>query len=83
MKQIWKYKLSESGIEMPIDAEILSVQLQNDIPHIWAMVSPQNELEKRKFVIVGTGQSFDDTNMKYIGTYQDGPFVWHLFGIQF
>ena len=47
MKQIWKYKLSESGIEMPIDAEILSVQLQNDVPHIWAMVSPQNELEKR------------------------------------
>ena len=83
MKQIWKYKLSESAIEMPIDAEILSVQLQNDVPHIWAMVSPQNELEKRKFAIVGTGQSFDDTNMKYIGTYQDGPFVWHLFGIQF
>jgi hypothetical protein len=83
MKQIWKYKLSESAIEMPIDAEILSVQLQNDVPHIWAMVSPQTELEKRKFAIVGTGQSFDDTNMKYIGTYQDGPFVWHLFGIQF
>jgi hypothetical protein len=28
---------------------------------------------------VGTGESFDETNMTYIGTYQESPFVWHLF----
>ena len=81
MKQIWKYKV-ENVIEMPKGAEILSVQIQNGEMFnacIWAKVNSENELEKRKFVIIGTGHSFDDTNMKYIGTYQDGPFVWHLF----
>jgi hypothetical protein len=79
--QIWKYRLREQGIEMPMDAKVLSVQLQDDIPHIWAMVNPHRERELRNFVIIGTGQSFDDTNMKYIGTYQHNPFVWHLFEI--
>jgi hypothetical protein len=81
VKQIWKYKV-ENVIEMPLDAEILDVQLQNGQMFnacIWAKVNPENELEKRKFVVIGTGHSFDDTNHKYIGTYQDGPFVWHLF----
>jgi hypothetical protein len=83
VKQIWKYKV-ENVIEMPLDAEILDVQLQNGQMFnacIWAKVNPENELEKRKFVVIGTGHSFDDTNHKYIGTYQDGPFVWHLFEI--
>ena len=81
IKQIWKYKV-ENIIEMPKGAEILSVQIQNGQMFnacIWVKVNPENELEKRKFVVIGTGHSFDDTNMKYIGTYQDGPFVWHLF----
>ncbi len=81
MKQIWKYKV-ENVIEIPKGAEILSVQIQNGQMFnacIWVKVNPENELEKRKFVVIGTGHSFDDTNMKYIGTYQDGPFVWHLF----
>jgi hypothetical protein len=49
---------------------------------IWAKVSPENELEKRQFLVVGTGHTFDDTDMVYIGTYQDGPFVWHLFEVK-
>ena len=83
IKQIWKFKV-ENVIEMPKGAEILFVQIQNRQMFnacIWAKVNPENELEKRKFVVIGTGHSFDDTNMNYIGTYQDGPFVWHLFEI--
>jgi hypothetical protein len=82
-KQIWKYTLSGiiSNIEMPLDAEILTVQLQNGQPTIWALVNSKNELENRNFAIVGTGNPFDDTNHKYIGTFQDSPFVWHLFEI--
>jgi hypothetical protein len=84
IKQIWKYKV-ENVIEMPIDAEILSVQIQNGQMFnacIWAKVNPENELEKRQFVVIGTGHTFDDSDMEYIGTYQDGPFVWHLFEVK-
>jgi hypothetical protein len=69
---------------MPLDAEILTVQLQDGQMFnacIWAKVNPENELEKRQFVVIGTGHSFDDTNHKYIGTYQEGFFVWHVFEI--
>jgi len=81
IKQIWKYKV-ENVIEMPKEAEILSVQIQNGQMFnacIWVKVNPENELEKREFEVIGTGHSFEDSNKQYIGTYQDGPFVWHLF----
>jgi hypothetical protein len=82
-KQIWKYPLNGiiSNVEIPMDAEILTVQLQNGQPTIWALVNPKNELESRNFTIVGTGNPFDDTNHQYIGTFQIEPFVWHLFEI--
>jgi hypothetical protein len=46
---------------------------------IWALVDPNAEDEPRWFAVVGTGEPFDETNMIYIGTYQESPFVWHLF----
>ena len=84
-KQIWKYPLKGmmTDIQMPMEAKVLTVQIQNDQPTIWAQVNPQNELETRHFTIVGTGHEFNDKDMKYIGTFQDVPgsipFVWHLF----
>jgi len=80
MKQIWKFRLNNT-IQMPMDAKILTVQMQDGEPNIWAMVDTQNELESRTFTIVGTGNPFDDTDTKYIGTFQEPPFVWHLFEI--
>lgn len=81
MKQIWKFKV-DNVIEMPKGAEILTVQLQDSFNAcIWAVVDPENETENRIFEVVGTGHKFDDTNKKYIGTWQDCMFVWHLFEV--
>ena len=80
-KQIWKYSL-ENIIEMPKGAEILTIDIQNGQmfnAQMWVKVDTENEMEKRMFEVIGTGQNFDDTNKKYIGTYQEGPFVWHVF----
>lgn len=79
MKQIWKYDVYEGSVHMPIGAKILSVQLQNNQPKMWAIVDPKAQFEYREFVIVGTGMDFDDTDFTFIGTFQDNPFVWHLF----
>ena len=81
MKQIWKFKV-DNVIEMPKGAEILTVQMQDSFNEfIWALVDFENETEKRMFEIIGTGNKFDDTNKKYIGTWQDSMFVWHLFEV--
>lgn len=88
-KKIFKYALENTDrqqIVMPLGAEILSVQTQNDEPMIWAMVDPEAVKEERYFEIYGTGATIGDdmgVDRKFIGTYQitKGAYnlVFHLF----
>ncbi len=81
MKAIYKYNAGDYSITMPKDAQILDVQMQYDIPQLWALVDTSNEMETREFLIMGTGMEFDDEGSIYIGTFQQfgGDLVWHLF----
>ena len=91
MKTIFKYPLSisdEQLIEMPIGAEILSLQVQNNIPCIWAMIEEfEVEMIDRTFMMYGTGHSFYNRNYEkyddkpFIGTFQvhSGTLVFHVF----
>lgn len=85
MESIFKYQLEtidEQVIEMPLGAEVLTVQVQNEIPCIWAKVNPSNTSTSYRFRIFGTGQPIEeDFTGKYIGTYQllNGLYVFHLF----
>ena len=85
-KTIYKYPVSYGPflIKMYKEAEVLCVQMQNDIPQMWALVDLDAEEEDRGFVLVGTGAIFHEfpPNHKYVGTYQEPPFVWHLFEIK-
>jgi hypothetical protein len=86
---IWKYTLmpGESQLEFPSGATILSVQLQREVPVVWALVDPDEETrEARTFVTCPTGERFDvesDKRMSFLGTVQrrGGTFVWHIFEI--
>ncbi len=84
IRNIFKYKIQieESfTVDLPKNAEIISLQSQYYTPCIWALVNKDAELEKRRFVTIGTGQAVDNTGMKYIGTYQlnKGTFIGHVF----
>ena len=81
MKKVFKYELQGKDVilKLPLGAEILNVQLQNDRPVLWALVDPNN-VEVDSICIVGTGWDVED-NMKYINTYMEGYFVWHVFEI--
>lgn len=72
MKAIWKYELGLVGkqfLQMPHDARILTVQAQNGLPTLWAVVDPAlTLLEERCFVIVSTGYNFEVRDLTYIGT---------------
>lgn len=85
-KQIWKFEIDKNNIiiEMPKDAEILTVQPQNGQICIWALVTPDNVKESRYFEVYATGHTirYDmGVERKYIGTIQidGGSWVWHLF----
>lgn len=83
--KIYKYLVpitDEFTIEMPLGAKILSFQMQNEIPTIWAAVWENSSIEERSFCLRGTGHDIDmDLVKTYIGTIQmfKHNFVWHLF----
>ena len=84
---IWKFELEvteKQFIRMPKEAELLSVQTQNETPCLWALVNPNNEKEERCFEVFGTGHDMHcdmGIDRKYIGTFQmqKGGLVFHLF----
>ncbi len=82
MKTIYKYTLKPENIqqiELPIDFEILSVQMQEDDICLWAKVSAGISKVKRTICIYGTGVNIKEDDLTHIGTVQDGIYVWHIF----
>jgi hypothetical protein len=85
-KQIWKFAINANrfAVEMPKNAEILTVQVQNETPCIWALVNPESPKELRHFEFYGTGHDIHcdmGIERKYINTFQldGGALVFHLF----
>lgn len=81
---IWKYQLTTGTqtIEMPKNAQILTVQTQNGSPFMWALVAPSAVKESRVFRVYGTGHTIKhDTPKNYIATFQldSGALVFHVF----
>ena len=89
MKRVFKYPLVIDDVVeviMPKGAKVLTVQMQHNVPCIWAVVeSEETELESRFFRIAGTGHGIvDEIVDNYIDTFQmrDGMLVFHLFEIK-
>lgn len=85
IKVVWKFEfeiIDKFEISMPRDCEILTVQVQNGTPCIWALVNPDVVQEKRVFRLAGTGHDIHydmGVDYKYIGTFQLDVLVFHLF----
>ena len=75
-------------LELSTDAEILTVQTQNNIPQLWVKTSSNYSTfstETRYFKLFGTGNDLTSNNesIKYIGTFQlKNGFVGHLFELR-
>lgn len=82
MRRIFKYPVQvtdEFTLMMPYSAKPLSVQTQGGRPCLWALVDDDAPTVSRTFCVVGTGNPFPENAHTFVGTWQDGPFVWHLF----
>lgn len=81
--KIFKYTLQWShsqNIKIPRVFRPLSVQLQRGEICLWALVDPEAELQDVDFFIVGTGHSASHVMVDYyVGTFQYGELVGHLF----
>jgi hypothetical protein len=83
MSAVWKFPLRLSGGEqlvrtMPFGAIPVRFAMQGQDPTLWCLVDERNSAQDRRFVVVGTGHPIPD-GCEYIGSCDDGPYVWHAF----
>lgn len=83
MRTVYKYPIQvtdEFDLQLPQGAEILHVAAQNYKPYLWALVDPDQPIEKRRFAVRGTGHPVDE-HLQHLGTFllADDTFVGHLF----
>jgi len=50
-------------------------------PALWAEVNTEAETALRAFIIRGTGQPIPDDSLDYVGSFNDGSFVWHVWEV--
>jgi hypothetical protein len=84
MNTIWKYTLQPAlgmiSHDIPTPHTLRSFQVQNGLPCMWVEMNPSDSSVRYRFITIGTGHPVPD-NSDYIGTYLDGPFVWHVYRI--
>ena len=83
MRTVYKYPIYKK-VFLPKSAQIVKVgKDDNDRCCIWAIVDPtEQETEEKYFVIAATGDFWDEDRAKYIGTYFDNGYVWHVLEIR-
>jgi len=88
MKSIFKYPLKVTDtqkISIPNSGEILSLQVQNNIPCIWVLIHDLNDKDKTTECVInmyGTGHTFEENGFcEFLGTFQlkEGLLVFHVF----
>jgi hypothetical protein len=97
MRSVYKYKLAITDlqtIKMPRNAKVVHTGIQYDdelkaVICLWAEVDADyvDDLEDRRFDIVGTGHIILRDDAFYVGTVQMPPnvwgniFVWHVYEV--
>lgn len=82
---IWKYRLKwveRQGLDLPAGAQVLSVQMQDLKPVLWALVDPHQPVNRPHTIsAVFTGELIVVDPGRYISTVQQGysDLVWHFF----
>lgn len=82
---IHKYKLiaSPTIIETPLDSKFLKVHSQGECIHVWFQQDKEpmfSTTNKHTFLIVRTGEEFDDYGYTYVDTvFISNGLVFHIF----
>lgn len=89
MKTIYKYQLQITdmqSLKIPANGEILSLQIQHEVPCLWVEVDTNSPDEERNFQFIGTGHPIDPSGAErcFIGNVQlnAGLLVFHLFELK-
>ena len=79
---IWKWPLSVADsqmVDMHRVRQLLTVQLQDGKPTLWAVINPFTVKQQVEIRCYGTGNGNPSPEDAYLGTVQINGFVWHFF----
>jgi hypothetical protein len=90
---VWKFPFALGGrvaLYMPTGAKVLHVEAQGGMPCVWALVDEKAPVQRRDFVMVGTGHDLPPIALRHVGSFQvdangswsTPTFVWHLFEVE-
>jgi len=83
MKTIYKYPIQitdEQEIEMPFASKVIHAGLDpQGTPCLWAVVDTESSPEPVSVLVVGTGNPMPFHPERHVGSFVQGPFVWHVF----
>jgi hypothetical protein len=72
--------MRDAYVTTPQGAQIVHVERQGEQVCLWAIVDTLAERVEREFQVFGTGHELPSPEKAtYVATWQEGPFVWHLF----
>jgi len=90
MRTVWKFPVDmltldaedRAEVVLPKGARIIHADHQamtgEAIVMLWAEVEPTGEEERRAVWVIGTGGQVPD-GAEHVVTYQQPPFVWHVY----
>jgi hypothetical protein len=84
-ERVFKYGVVGGKVSLPEGAEVISFDLQDGQPFVWALVDDSSARGfARRFWVFATGEPMpDDLNLRHVGSAQErfpgGPFVLHCF----
>lgn len=82
MKTIRKYPIDNGSIQMVEGAKIISLQVEDGLPYIYALVDSDAHVDWKVFVIIKSEMPILETfEYKYIGTFQARFETYHAFEI--
>ena len=81
---IWKFPIQITDVQtLTVPAYWVPKHVGLDpqgTPCIWAMTNQESKFNvERKVYVHGTGHTFHPKANHYVGSFVDGPFVWHVF----
>lgn len=84
MKTIYKYELPVLGETITIEGQfnnLLTLQLQNNIPYIWMEIDTDRPKMELSITAVGTGWSLDllKDEWHYIDSIMDDRIMYHYY----
>ena len=84
MKKIVKYTIEDGDLIIAAkDPKWLDAQMQDGLIRVWAIVDLAAEDKEEYYLYtLGTGWPCKRIPGEYIGTVQDGCYVWHVFAAQ-